>query len=284
MSERASEPDGTVRPASAVVAVVASPGRSRELGPLVGALGRLATVRSLARAGQPDLVVATDPEAAGRAPAEVPLAVLAGPDDELRADALRLVGSATAEVPADAIVVPLPGSSIDTDRWPSLGPFTRRRWRDRLGLPTDLAVDAATVAPEDLTTALALAATVMAGRAELPLALTLGAVVRTDIAIAASVGARPGVHVLPDVSGEQDVPGRDAASDARLSRAARRLAEERLDPARAATRLLARVGLLADPTGPATRAAAALTLLGTPAASPVRARVAAALIPSPPGG
>jgi hypothetical protein len=249
------------RPVVAVVA--AGPGATEAVRPLVRALARHVDVRAADRAAAPDAYLVAGAAATDRVPAGVPVAVAAGERlDVRRGDAAH----------AFALVT---GSTVDTAAWPPLPPHVRRRWRQRLGLPADLVVDTATLAPEDVPTALAVAAAAVVAEPDLPLALALGCPSVVTSATAAALGVRAGLQVVAGGRAEAEALAGDDARAARLARLGRRFALARLDPARTAEALLAAWGLA--PEGPVARVDERLAELGTAPAGPVRRRVADAL-------
>jgi hypothetical protein len=154
-----------------------------------------------------------------------------------------------------------------------------------LGLPDDLVVDTAAVAPDDVPTALAVAAAAVVDARHLPTALALGCPTVTDAASAAAVGAEDGRHVRLGTRRDAEALAADDVGAATLSRHGHELAVGRLDPATAAARLV-RLWGLAD-ASPAGRVGAALDELGTaPGSLPARRSAAAlALFAAPsPGG
>jgi hypothetical protein len=167
--------------------------------------------------------------------------------------------------------------SVDCGSWPPLAPAVRARWRERLGLPADLVVDTVGVAPEDVPTALAVAAAAVVDLRDLPLALALGCPTVTDSGALASVGGKDGDHAVVGERSDAVDLAADVSRCARLSRRARELAETRLDPERAANELLDRLGLARVPDRPVARVDAALAALGTAPGAPPRARAYAAL-------
>lgn len=243
-----------------VVAVVAWPGSTEAVRPLVAALARHVEVRALSRAPAPDAVLITHPRARHRAPAGLRDAVVDG-------DVLR-VGTAA---------LPLPGStSVATAAWPPLAPHVRARWRQRLGLDPDLVIATVAWSPDDVPTGLAVAAAAVVDRLRLPLALALGCPVVTDAAAAEAVGAADGDHVVVGGWIEAEALARDQRTAARLSRRARQLARDRLDPDVTVGRLLAQWGWV--PSSPGARLQRALDELGTGPSAPIRRRCRDALV------
>jgi hypothetical protein len=249
-----------------VVAVVAAPGGTEAVRPLVRALARHVDVRAADRAPDPVAHLVAGAAALDQVPEGAPVAV--AEEDRLairRGDAAQVVDLVT-------------GPTVDTASWPPLPPHVRRRWRQRLGLDPDLVVDTAALDPDDVPTALAVAAAAVVAEPDLPLALALGcpSVVGAEAA-AAAVGAVDELHVVVGGRPEAEALAADDRRAALLSRQARRLARDTLDPARPADVLLRAWGIA--PTGPVARVDERLAELGTAPAGPVRRRVADALAP-----
>jgi hypothetical protein len=250
-----------------VVAVVADgPGSTEAVRPLVRALARHVEVRSADRVAAPsaELVIGsggfpTDPITGSGG--GVPTAMVA--DGEV-----LLPDGATIDLPGAA--------SVDTAAWPPLPPHVRRRWRRRLGLDPDLVVDTAALDPDDVPTALAVAAAAVVAPADLPLALALGCPSVVTAEAAAGLGAVDGLHVVVGGRPEAEALAGDDRRAALLSRQGRLLARAALDPARAAEALLRAWGLA--PVGPVARFDERLDELGTSRTGPVRRRVADALV------
>ena len=247
-----------------VVALVAAPGTADRIRPLVAALARRADAASLHRSVAPDAVLVADPAAVHRAPAGLPRAVA---DDEI----LHVTSAA-----GDERELPLPGPDVvATATLPPLAPHVRRRWRERFGLAPDLVVDCAALAPEDVPTALAVAAAALVDRRDLATALALGCPTVTTASAAAAVGAVDGEHVVVGLRPDAVALAADDRRAAALSLAARRLAVARLDPDSAARALLTAWGLA--PHEPGAGLTRALDELGTAPDAPVRARALAAV-------
>jgi hypothetical protein len=253
-----------------VVAVVAVPGGTETVRPLVRALARHVDVWAVGRAPAPDAYLVAGAGALDRVPDGAPVAV--ADDGHLairRGDAAEVIDLVT-------------GADVDTAAWPPIPPHVRRRWRQRLGLPADLVVDTATLAPEDVPTALALAAAAVVAPAHLPLALALGCPSVVSATSATAVGAVDGLHVVVGGRPEAEAIAADDRQASWLSRQGRRLALASLDPARTADALLRAWGLA--PAGPTARVDERLAELGTAPTGPVRRRVADALALFTPGG
>jgi hypothetical protein len=178
---------------------------------------------------------------------------------------------------AAEVVELVTGPTVDTASWPPLPPHVRRRWRQRLGLDPELVVDTAALDPDDMPTALAVAAAALVTGADLPLALALGCPSVVSAEAAATVGAVDELHVVIGGRVDAEALATDDRRAALLSRQARLLARTRLDPARPADVLLRAWGIA--PTGAAARVDERLAELGTAPAGPVRRRVADALAP-----
>jgi hypothetical protein len=249
-----------------VVALVGSPGSTAPLRTLVAALARDVEVISLGRAVAPDAVLVADRVALRRAPAGVPTAVVDG----------RVAYGAT-DGPEGGQAIALPGAHpVATARWPPIAPHVRRRWRERLGLAPDLVVDTAALGPDDVPTALAVAAAAVVEARHLALALCLGCPTVTDGAAARAVGAIDDQQLVVGDRAAATALAHDDVRAARLSRAGRAHAVRHLDPDVAACALL-RAWRLTTAVLPIERVEVILDELGTAAGSPVRARVAAAL-------
>jgi len=259
--DTAAAPASHARP---VVAVVAWPGTTAAVRPLVAALARRVDVRTADRAPEADAVLVTDRRALDRAPGGRPTAVVDG--------AALQVGDDHVSLPCTPVVA--------TATLPPLAPHVRRRWRQRLGLDPDLVVDTVALAPDDVPTALAVVAAALVGLRDLPTALALGCPVVTDASSAAAVGAADGDHVVVGERGDAVALALDDRRAARLSRRGRDLAGQRLDPDMAVRRLLRLWDLEPRGSGLAT----ALDDLGTAAGAPIRRRAAAALTFSRPSG
>jgi len=254
------------RPVVAVVA--AGPGATEAVRPLVRALAAHVEVRSADRAPDADAYLVAGSAALGRVPVGAPVAVADGGRLQVDRTALDLVG----------------GAGVDTAAWPPLPPHVRRRWRQRLGLAPDLVVDTAALDPDDVPTALAVAAAAVVAEADLPLALALGcpSVVTTEAA--AGLGAVDQHHVVVGARPEADALAGDDRRAALLSRQGHQMARATLDAARTADALLRAWGL--GPTGPVARLDERLDELGPSRTGPVRHRAADAfaLLTGPTGG
>ena len=238
-------------------AVTASP----PLRALLRAMAGTVEVRALLRCRRrPDAVLVTGRTGALVLPGGMPAALWVG-SREAEDVAGRVIAVGHRPGP-DGVSVP--EHPVDADRWPPIGPAVRRRWRQRLDLPDEWVVRAASVPPEDRPTALALCASAVV-YADLPLALALGTPVVTGAESAAAIGA--GDEVL--VPG----PGQDLASvaaelaadevrAARLSRLARARAERDLDIGGPSRQLLERLRLVPAAADPAGHVAPHLTALG----------------------
>ena len=254
--------------------VVAGPGSTDPLRPLVRALARHVEVRSADRAPAPsaELVIGS-----GGNPPD-PLTGTGGgvPTATVTDGEVLLPGGATIELPGAA--------SVDTAAWPPLPPHVRRRWRVRLGLTPDLVVDTAALDPDDVPTALAVAAAAVVAPADLPRALALGCPSVVTAEAAAGIGAVDGLHVVVGGRPEAEALAGDDRRAALLSRQGRLLARATLDPARTAEALLRAWGLA--PAGPVARLDERLDELGTSRTGPVRRRAAdaLALMTGPTGG
>ncbi|HEU5151006.1 MAG TPA: hypothetical protein VFU19_10940 [Iamia sp.] len=175
----------------------------------------------------------------------------------------------------DRTLTLVPGPAVDTAAWPPIPPHVRRRWRQRLGLPDDLVVATAALDPDDVPTALAVAAAAVVVEPDLPLALALGCPSVVTAEAAEAVGVADGRHVVVGGHPEAVALAADEHRAARLSYRGVRLAREALDPARAADALLRAWGLV--PTSPVARFDERLDALGTARTGPIRRRVADAL-------
>ena len=166
---------------------------------------------------------------------------------------------------------------------PSLSPFVRERWRNRLGLASPLVVEFGATAPspiDDITapSALAVCSAAVVRGPWLVTALALGTAVVTDAASAANIGATPSVHVA--VSGPHDARAvaeelaADPARAAALGWGGRMLVEERHDLGSVAIEIVSVLGIgpVRFPDAPLARFDAELDALGTPVASSVANR------------
>jgi hypothetical protein len=166
---------------------------------------------------------------------------------------------------------------------PSLSPFVRERWRERLGLPSPLVVEFGASAPsqiDDVTapSALAVCSAAVVRGPWLVTALALGAAVVTDAASAAHIGATASVHVA--VTGPHDARAvaeelaADPARAAALGWGGRMLVEERHDLGTVAIEVVSVLGIgpLHFPDAPLARFDAELDALGTPTTSSVANR------------
>lgn len=193
---------------------------------------------------------------------------LASSADAPALDRARATGKPVVVVPGDA-----PSTVVDVRAIPAITPFVRARWRRRFGLPADLVVEVAELAADLRTTAMAVAAVVVAHDPDALLeALAWAAPCVTDAAGAEAVGAEPDVEV---VVGDLAAARALAADDRRaavLGRAGRRLAERRHDPVRAVAELRRQLGSTATPTPTQRR----LDELWTPADARIRRRAAEA--------
>ena len=188
-------------------------------------------------------------------------------------------------------VVPAP--SIDGTTWRPVAPFVRARWRRRLGLPDVLVAKVGTPgapAMEERTAndALFLCSAAVVGPGHVLRALALGTPTVCDAATADIIGAVDGTHVI--VAGLEQAPsvaaelGADLVRAAALSRAGRRLIEERHDVAAAARRVATWLDLPPVGAPPVAALATVLDDLGTPPDATVVARVAGAVGVLGPGG
>jgi hypothetical protein len=251
-----------------VAVVAAGPGATEPLRPLVRALAGRVDVRSADRAPTPAAYLVAGAGALGMVPDGARVAV---------ADCGRLtIGRGDA---AEDVDLPT-GPGVDSAAWPPVPPHVRRRWRARLGLAEDLVVDVEAIAPEDVPTALTVAAAAVVPAAHLPLALALGCPTVTPAGAAADVGAADDTHVVVGGRAAADALAGDEYRCAVLSREGRHLAVTALDPRRTAEALVRVWGLV--PTGPVARLDERLSELGTAPASPMRRRVADAVAALPP--
>lgn len=255
-----------------VVALVAAPGATTGLVPFVAALARRVEVRSLGRAPSPAavLVMGNGGPASSGVPPGLAVAMV---EDGV----VRVLDSEGTEVEGGALAVPgAPG--VATATLPPVAPHVRRRWRQRLGLDPDLVIDTLALTPEDVPTALAVAAAAVVERRHLSVALALGCPVVAAADDAAVVGAVDGEHVVVGDRHHATAVAGDEAWAARLSRQGRELAVARLDPDVCASAVLDRLGLGSSAEEPV---AAALDELGTAPGAPIRARLAQVLAASP---
>lgn len=135
------------------------------------------------------------------------------------------------------------------DRLPVIPPFVRERMRQRAGLPAVLVADIASNAVPDtlMPAALATCSACVVTGSRLGEALAWGAPAVTDAVSAAGAGARHDQEVLVAPESERaqlaEALARDPLRAARLSRAARRLAEAQ-SVKRVAAQVVERLGLL----------------------------------------
>jgi hypothetical protein len=166
---------------------------------------------------------------------------------------------------------------------PSLSPFVRERWRERLGLPSPLIVEFGSSAPSQIAdvtapSALAVCSAAVVRGPWLVTALALGTAVVTDAASAERIGAIPSVHLV--VAGSHDARtlaeelAADPARAAALGWGGRMLVEERHDLGTVALEVVSAldIGPLRFPDAPLARFDEELDALGTPAASSVANR------------
>ncbi len=213
-----------------VLALAAAPGTTERVRPLLRALSRWAVITPLAEPGPPEAghgtrrpaallatSVAALPQVAPRGDS-LPAAVWVDEAAELHGVPSRLlilagsvegVDAATA-AGREAVLVPNPGFDASPHR--PIAPLVRKRWREQLGLPAELVVeatgdsatgaggagDAAGVAlwqldptDPDLRPALAVCSVAVVGPEAILPALALAAPVVTDAATARWLGAAP---------------------------------------------------------------------------------------------
>jgi hypothetical protein len=233
-------------------------------------------VRALLRCrARPDAVLLTGRNGALVLPGGMRAALWLGEDEAPHLpDRITPVGIAPG---GDGVTVPR--HPVEADRWPPIGPAVRRRWRERLELPEEWVVRAASVPAEDRPTALALcSAAIVYG--DLPLALALGTPVVTLPEPAAAIGAGSEV-VVPGPGEDPAALAAELAADevraARLSRLARAKAERDLDIGRSARELLDRLGLRPPAASPDERLARRAEDLGVSPGDRVLERVRAAV-------
>lgn len=272
-----------------VLALLAATGTSQRAVPLLGLLGRHASVVSWHRRAEhvPSAVLATTVGALSALHGEptVPTAVWVRHHDEIdqaRAGGATVLLTARPElVTRGAILVPPVG--LEVDRWPPVSPLVRARWRERLELPAQhvVQVDGAMEPHEGEQVLRFASAAVVSGPATL-VALALATPVVTSADTARRLGLRPGRDV--EVAGSPDealLLAQEVAADevraASLSRRARRCAEHHLDLGRPARQVAQELRLVAPPTGADARLDLRLDELATPGSSPLRARAADAL-------
>lgn len=203
----------------------------------------------------------------------------------------RVVVTDRPEVAAhlDATVIPHP--ALDPAEYRPLTPFVRSRWRRRLGLASDLVVDArsGSLADRLVPTALAVAAAAVADDRWLDLALALGTAVVTGADSARRIGATDGIEVVTATPGEAGEMARALARDlpraAALGRAGRRACERRHDLRTPAAEVAERLGVGGTDLDAEHVVRRHLGELWTPAGARVAARASAALAgfaPRPP--
>lgn len=279
-----------------VLAVVATPGSTERLRPLVRRLSGRVDVRSADQIdGRPDGVLVASVDALDVAPRGVPAAVWVNDAAELASVDARRPGDVRVLLSADqsairAGAVAVPEAALDVRTLPVLPPLVRARWRERCGRPAQLVV---TVGPDadpsgDDTVSLALAAAAVVSGPLLTTALALGTPLVTTPVEAARLGLRDGHEVAvaePDTSeGRADLARALAADEgwaARCSFAGRRFAEQMLDLGAVADRLLDRLHLSAARArrpDPLARVEPLLAELWTPADAPIRRRLALAVV------
>lgn len=272
-----------------VLALLAATGTSKRAVPLLGLLGRHATVVSWHRRAEhvPAAVLATTVGALDALAGEpaVPTAVWVRHHDEVdraRASGATVLLTARPELVArGALLVPPVG--LEVDRWRPVAPLVRRRWRERLCLPEQHVVQVESgVEPIEGERALQVASVaVVSGPATL-LALALATPVVTSGDTARRLGLRPGRDVEVAASAEDALAlahqvADDDARAAALSRRARRCAEHHLDLGRPARQVARALGLSPEPLGAQARLDLRLDELATPESSLLRQRAGDAL-------
>jgi hypothetical protein len=281
-----------------VVGLLVRPGVPAEMVTLLTRLQRWAEVRSASTDGPtPSAYVATSPEARGIDQAtggERPLAVWVDTADETEA-ALGHAGPATMLLtgqPAVARIlgpetVVVPSDDDGTDLVPR-SPFVRRRWRQRVGFPTDwtVTVGEGRQLPADdplVPTALTLAAAaVVVDASAARQGLATGCPMVVDAPTAEALGVVDGVHAivldLPSALAGDAVLRTLVDDDelaSKLSRSGRELFDRQHDATAAVRRVAAHLGLLPDDEGdrPLDRLDAVLDALHTPDHTRARHRV-----------
>jgi hypothetical protein len=230
----------------------------------------LASLRPYAEVRIPDRAlpapaarIAASPSAVGalarRSEEAVPLGVWVT-DERTAAQASSVLDAATVVItPVPAVAARfgdrgllLPNPSVPTDLLLQVAPIVRRRWREALGLPSELVVscglgDGPSLSETVTVTALALAAAAAVSSAWVLPALSLGAPTVVDAATAAQFGLEDGKEVLVAAPSGAVARARQLASDhelaARLSRAGRRAVERRFDRRQVTTSLVHRLEL-----------------------------------------
>jgi hypothetical protein len=175
------------------------------------------------------------------------------------ADAATAVITASADVAdrAGPRAVLLHDRHVDLERLRRVPPFVRARWREATGLPGDYIAsvglhDSPALSEVAAMTALGVAAAAAVSSAWALQSLALGAPTVVDAGTAAWLGARDDVHLVVAEPDHALASGADLAADirraARLSRAGRRLVEERFGSTRELDAIVALLSL--TPTDP----------------------------------
>ncbi len=275
-----------------LIGLLASQADPGAIAPLVVALRKWSRPNAVDRAlGAPDAYLAADSAAIGLDAAlagAAPVAVLIDspsliPEAVLeRADVLVFRDAQSAEPFADRAVL-FPRDHVSTAEHPSISPFVRSRWRERLGLPDPLIVRLGVLDPwptddQAVPAALATCSAAIVRGPWLLTALALGTPVITDASSAARIGATHNIHVV--VASPTEPNARAVALSGDLPRATaigwggRLLIEERHDVGGVAISLLDALGI--GPTGfpeaPLANLDAELAALGTPDTSSVAQR------------
>ena len=241
---------------------------------------------------EPRAFLALSPRAIGLEAAlsgSLPVAVIV---DEASALTDSLVARATTVVVRDDAIARDVGDSaivwrpeaVTAGLHPSLSPFLRQRWRERLGLPSEFIVEIGTSNPthtgdDDLArSALAVCSAAVVRGPHLVTALALGTAVVTDGASAERIGATPSVHLAVADSNHArptaDQLGADHPRAAALGWGGRLLVEARFDLASVAFEVADALGIgpTPFPIAPLARLDAELAALGTASSSGVSNR------------
>lgn len=242
------------RPRRPVLAVVAIPGTTSRLRPLVRHLATEVEVCSLDRVdGPPDAVLVTSVAALGSSPPEVPAAVWVTDASELAGVRSQPAVRVTLSDDREAIsggALAVPPDALDAGAFAVMPPLVRARRRESRSLPARLVVTIGPDAdPAAAETTLAVAAAAVVTGPMLALALALGTPTVTTATEADRIGLRPGREVVVTVEADAgaDALARAVAVDdewsARLSVAGRRFVESTMDISRIAGTVLRSLGI-----------------------------------------
>lgn len=275
-----------------LLAILAGHTDAAPLLPLLGALRTWCQPSAPdANLGVPDAFFATSSRAIGLDAAlagPIPVAVVADsasnvtPDVRARAAAIVVRDEhSAAELGATAIV--WRRDAVRASDHPSVAPFVRERWRNRLGLPSPMVIEVGGFEPSPvdsatLPAALAVCSAAVVHGPMLTTALALGAAVVTDAAAASAIGAIPFVHLAVSERRQAASVAEELATDpgraAALGWGGRQLVEAHHDLDGVARTILDALGIgpIPFPSAPLARLDAELDALGTPPTSSVATR------------